>query len=281
MARSWRHAMLCGVCVLGGCVRAGFEPGTGGGLFDGPVLDAKGPPDQGDGDARDLDLGPGPLDQTIADQGLVPPTAGSDDFDDGVFDTSLFQVSPSGGCAVVEADGVARFTVPANETCFSLLITKQTVDLTGRAFYIKVPQHCQAPVGTQTVMYVSSPGYKHCAVVEGGHFVVFWYDPNNAMEDFDVSAPTTYDPVADLWWRFREQAGVLYFETAPAGTGPWRERFSKTAAEPVNAVRLWCGAGARLKVNQGAPRTSTAGTSPTAAEAAAGRETARLDGLCA
>ena len=57
-----------------------------------------------------------------------------------------------------------------------------------------------------------------------------------------VASDTPYDPVAHRWWRFRADAGVLYWETAPDAV-TWTTWASVPTPFPLDAVFVHFGAG--------------------------------------
>ncbi|MEV5264824.1 hypothetical protein [Streptomyces werraensis] len=109
-----------------------------------------------------------------------------------------------------------RAGIPPNSAYPGLMASDVPYEITGSSHYFEVTTLPTGGAGTYFAAIVLGP-------VDNGTFVRFRYLPatntltcDNCVNYYDPTPTTlTFDPVAHRWWRFREAAGTLYWETSP------------------------------------------------------------------
>ncbi|MFJ6061602.1 hypothetical protein ACIQHU_01035 [Streptomyces tendae] len=171
--------------------------------------------------------------ESSAAQTVAPPAPPNfstvvDDFNDGIVDPVLWSSSYNGG-GFEETGGRARVACALDYNAFA---TAAKYTLTGSTLHVRVfPAAAGAAVAeawTQVLIMSATAGTDLVMEVDAvaGEINMAsrtaYYDP--------AAVRITYDPVAHAWFRIREDAGTLYWETAPDGA-TWTTR--RTLATPA------------------------------------------------
>ena len=134
------------------------------------------------------------------------------------------------GC-IVENVGEITAPLPANMSQFCLAYTVASYHLTCDAITMHVPETTTPTLRVQTVVYIAGATASTDLILEAGGF---------QLGGVDIGV---YDPVADAWWRLREAAGTLSFDTSPDGT-TWSARGGIADPMPLDHIGIIIGAGA-------------------------------------
>lgn len=154
----------------------------------------------------------------------------SDNFGDGQISRFWDDVS-SGACAGGESSGELRFDIGA---AVAQCGWRSTVayDLTASAAYLEVPAitnyHPQLRYTLRVVDITSG------SVAEIG-----FVGSNELVENATGLAgmKTSYNGTNDRWWRLRESAGLIYWESSSDGNS-WNEKRKAAVGFPVTAVKV-------------------------------------------
>ena len=157
-----------------------------------------------------------------------------------------FNWSPDhGGTCEAASDGGLVAGPATDADIFCILYDNVHTHLTCSSLTVKVPVvGVQAP-GVQTDLYVVSVP----PAPDGGNNRI-----DLILEDRACSLTMTgtaegggirnvpYDPSADVWWRLRESAGQLYFDTSADGT-TWAPRAQEPDPIPLEDIIIGLGVG--------------------------------------
>ncbi|MEU5624284.1 hypothetical protein [Streptomyces tendae] len=172
--------------------------------------------------------------ETSTAQTVAPPAPPNfstvvDDFADGIVDPVLWSSTYNLPDGVTETGGRARVACALDYNAYA---TAAAYTLTGSSLHVQVfPAAAGAAVAeawTQVLIMSATAGTDLVMEVDAvaGEINMAsrtaYYDP--------AAVRITYDPVAHAWFRIREDAGTLYWETAPDGA-TWTTR--RTLATPA------------------------------------------------
>jgi hypothetical protein len=174
----------------------------------------------------------------------------SDAFDDGQI-SRFWEDFQSGACSGDESGGDLRFDIGAAAgTCGWR--SNVAYDLTASAAYIEVPNisnyHPQVRFGLRVIDIASN------AIAE-----LAFVGSNELAEIATGLTPMTtpYGGSSEDWWRLRESAGMIYWESSSDGT-TWVEKRKAAIGFPVTAVKIGIGGEATAampgSVSIGTPR---------------------------
>ena len=160
-----------------------------------------------------------------------------DDFEDGVINSSLWDVLGT----VNESGGRAVLTPISG---FSFLTTDVQYDLTASQVIMHVPTVTAAGISGTLLSGVSLEmnSSNSASIFKFGNDIICQKIVAGVTTNV-LSTP--YNPATHVYWRFREAAGIFYWEVSAAGTS-WTSLFSTTVATnlfPVTAVYLTFAAG--------------------------------------
>ncbi|MCI3240292.1 hypothetical protein [Streptomyces spinosisporus] len=162
-----------------------------------------------------------------------------DNFNDGTINEDLWTDSYNTG-RISETGGRARVTCGTDYNAFAV---GSTYTLTGSTFHVQV---FPSPAGggtleawSQVLVTSATPGTDLVMEVDA---IADELNMALRVDYFDPDAVRIpYDPEAHAWFRIREDAGTLYWETAPDGE-TWTQRRTATtptwAAADDNALQL-------------------------------------------
>jgi hypothetical protein len=155
----------------------------------------------------------------------------SDDFNDGV-QAPVWANSYTTGCLIAEMGGTLQMTPPANQSWICDYGSGPSYDLTGGAALIEVLA-VTAP-SVETWFQVQLDHDDTLGIYELGS-VLYAAQTVGGVHTNLRSVP--YDPNAHRWWRVREAAGTIYWETS-SDSGTWAEITHQTAPFSVTAVAV-------------------------------------------
>jgi hypothetical protein len=166
-----------------------------------------------------------------------------DDFDDGVIDSQWDTYANPTSITLNEPSGTLQIALPdgAGTTLYGGVRAISYFDVTGCAVLIRAvkPPNPNAPTAySHFALQATDTDYAEF-FVGGGSLLLQRWQGGNAQTVH--SEP--YDPIAHAWWRIREQAGTLHFETSADGK-LWKPFASTLAPFDPKGVTLAIGAGA-------------------------------------
>jgi len=170
----------------------------------------------------------------------TPPASSLvDDLSSGVLAPSWF---PNAMC-IAETGGELVAQVPANmQQAYCTATSALELHLTCDAITVHVPEVTTQVAGVQTVIYMFGPGDALWLLLDDIGFTLT--DANHVQLDMP---PGLYDPVADAWWRLREDGGTVRFDTSPDGIA-WAPRAQIPDPFPLDNLRVSLGAGAYFAI---------------------------------
>lgn len=163
----------------------------------------------------------------------APPKSATltDDFNDGVVNTTKW--TPSG--SVRESSG--RAVVPA-EPSYPSLTSKQQYDLTGSHVLAEVPA-VAGGVTSETYMTLTTSEGNSVAIIKSGLNLLFRSEVAGRVEN---PGAVVYNASVHRWWRIREAAGRVYWETSADGI-TWVTRRSASLGVKLSSVSVKLRAG--------------------------------------
>ena len=173
-----------------------------------------------DGNTQGGEVSPGPVQFANVNGGGTPagqwcPVSSiTDDFQSSTRSVQWARSWVNSPETVSQGSGLLMFTLAANAIASGAYYSAASFDLTGSAFVLHVPQTASTTTHAQT--YVSLDG--------AGNNQITTYEEDGQL-DFRIAVAGTYqnlgsvlyDPTQHAWWRIRESASTIYWETAPDG----------------------------------------------------------------
>jgi hypothetical protein len=172
-----------------------------------------------------------------------PPIPGTaidefwDDFEDGQLDANWNASQTPTGCTVQETGGVARFTMDASGPSKCMLTTFDRYDIRDADVLLDVPAITFFFPPLQMFMVLTT---------EAGETIQYGFDGNDAffvtVRDGNgvlYDQTSVYEP-RPRYWRVRETAGVLYFESSP-DAATWDVELQTSTPFYVGAVTVGFG----------------------------------------
>lgn len=134
-----------------------------------------------------------------------------DNFDDGTFNTSLFDKFETNSATVTEGSGRLTMT-PASSTAGSSggIYTDLYYDFTGKYWGTKVSQTCSGTLA-ETHLMVKKDGNNYLRISKAGGDTTL-YCHKIVAGTWTQVATVTYNATTMLYWRIRESSGTIYFE---------------------------------------------------------------------
>lgn len=140
----------------------------------------------------------------------------------------------TGACSYTQSNGEVRFTMTGQGASYCAYESASAYDLTGSGAYLEIPaitnfhppvrffvQVEDATGKTATLSFVGTNQLEHAATGLG-------------------TTTTAYNAATEDWWRLREAAGTLFWETSNDGRA-WTVKRQAAAPFAVDAVRLTLG----------------------------------------
>lgn len=141
----------------------------------------------------------------------IPASQLTDAFTGTAIDTSKWIYT--GAASQTQQNGQLTITPKANTGGYYGLTSKKAYDLTGSSFVVEVPQTA-AHSSAETQLIMELNGGNKLIISKGGTTLSLRHKLNDVS--YNTSVP--YDATAMRWWRMREAAGTVYFETSPDAT---------------------------------------------------------------
>lgn len=163
-----------------------------------------------------------------------------DAFEDGVIGPA-WSPAAFGSSFVAEAGGefVVSFTDPTLARTYSGIRSQERFDLTDCQILVRVTQVPDPATHAYAQLFAdTAEGYLE-VLTDGGELLM--KRVQGAQHTVLGSLP--YDPVEHLYWRLREQSGVIYWETSPDAQ-VWQIQASEPDVLPLSSVEIGLAAGA-------------------------------------
>ena len=166
--------------------------------------------------------------------GALPQMA--DDFNDGLLETAKWNAFGDPGTSAVEAGGVARMTLADNSATYKYaqFVSRCTYDARGHAVVVRSISRPRAAPGAETSLcltHVDTMARQVCIDYSNDTMAAIY---NNGTGG-NVLASRTYNPALDRFWRLKEQAGNVYWETSSNGSG-WATLLATGAPTDMSSV---------------------------------------------
>lgn len=154
-------------------------------------------------------------------------------------DTTKWTAANSAGNSGFQAGGQYTFIVQKGATGDATLTSNIAYDLTDSHVHVELIDAGIQENGLETypIILTQNPANQDNSfliVVSNG--LVGIYEFNGGVPN-GLAFPS-YDPVAMRWWEITEEAGVVYFNSAPDVRGPWTTRAQVTASIAFNALYM-------------------------------------------
>lgn len=133
----------------------------------------------------------------------------TDDFNDNVRNTGVWAVNVT-ATTVAETGGQLVITLASNNPVYSGYVSVSTYDLTGSQLSIQCIQAVNPLSGCEQYMAAFLDASNEMDIYIGAGNLIFRMRVAGVNNDIGVA----FDPVAMLWWRLRELAGTIYWETS-------------------------------------------------------------------
>ena len=170
---------------------------------------------------------------TTSDGGVV--AVFEDGFDDGVMSGWLGWDHP--GCTVTERGGVLELSFDGTGDAYCGADTGQRFDLRDGAVTVEV---AAAPaIGNFETYLALFNNQQQIQMLRDASGLIMRLKINNT---FSKSATVANDTVGQRFWRIREQAGTIYWDTSPDGVS-WTNRHSAAATIDASALQIELAAG--------------------------------------
>lgn len=154
----------------------------------------------------------------------------SDNFNDNSINPALWKTN---GAIEEVNQRIEIRPLPSPNTNYGTCESVSTYDLTNSYFQLEVSQ--VLPFSGQTYIVVEAPGKNALYLTADAGFLRAMWELASVHQDL---AAIPYDPVLHRWWRVREDAGVLYWETSANGK-QWNTLVSKAYSFDVTACSVW------------------------------------------
>jgi hypothetical protein len=161
-----------------------------------------------------------------------------DDFDDGVTADQWLRSYFDGACQHAE-NGELVFSVPPDERGACYYTGASAFDLTDDALSVKLPLPPSAEAFTSAFLsaYVNGEVERKIEVLLSHGQLLF---REHVGESTKVFGDLPFDPIQHLYWRLRESAGQVFWETSPDGK-TWKVGGQSPTPFPVTALDVTVG----------------------------------------
>ncbi len=162
-----------------------------------------------------------------------------DNFRSAALNTTLWNAANSAGNSGFQAGGQYTFIVQAGMTGDATLTSDITYDLTGSHVHIELVSAGVQETGLEMypIILTQAAANQNNAlliVVAGGTVGLYQVVATVAT---GLAFPS-YNAVTMRWWRIREAAGTVYYESAPDVRGPWTVRASVVPTIAITALYM-------------------------------------------
>jgi len=179
----------------------------------------------------------------------------SDDFEDGARDVRWARTFTATGCSVGETNGAFVGTPPAIATSARNCgyLSAAAYDLVGSQLVLEVAKMLAVDSPATAFLKLTDETNQHGVELRqaAGQLQCRRWQAGVSSS----LGETTWDPVAQRFWRIAESEGLVRFQTSPDG-GAWTTRCSaNTSSVDVDDVEIAIGVGQPGPVASGAPGT--------------------------
>jgi hypothetical protein len=157
----------------------------------------------------------------------LPVPAVVDDFEDGVVNAA-WSTYADPGTSLEEADGVLRVLYSGTDTAWAGYVTAAAHDIRGGWLSAEVTQ-----VGGSTILELNAGDTRVQTYADGGTLFGTVLVGTDTLSEFE----TDYLPEMHAYWRMREEAGWVHWETSPDGSS-WTEMDARPTPLAAEAARL-------------------------------------------
>jgi hypothetical protein len=167
-----------------------------------------------------------------------PASSFQDDFNDGTRSLSWGRSWEDTPDMMAETGGKLVVTLPPNSTDSASYASASSFDLTSSSILLEVPAAVSSADGSETVVTLLAPGNQAIEMSEAqGHLQL----SVKVLGTWQEIASLLYAPAQHRWWRIRESANTLYWETAPDGKAWSIQAQLSPPPIPVDALDLQIG----------------------------------------
>jgi len=166
-----------------------------------------------------------------------PAESFSDDFEDG--DLGLDWDPFEDSCALTQPAGRVRMTPDIDTTSTCGAGSTVLYDLRDSAAFIEVPVMVETTSDAMVYLRVGTEDAAIDLAQQGGNL-----EARTCTTDCTAHESVPYDATAQRWWRIREQAGTVYWETSPDGAN-WNPLAS--LATPLDAAAVFVNFGVTVQ----------------------------------
>ncbi|MBW2526730.1 MAG: hypothetical protein JRI23_21280 [Deltaproteobacteria bacterium] len=246
---AWTAVVVAGCNVLLGyeAGQQGTLPGGGSGGGTATAVGAGGtggttPAGQGDGAEAAGGSGASGGHGGSEDLGPEVPCTDSpvDDFDDNSLDATLWTVGGGTGVSITEESQEIFVSLQASAPDYGRIDSASSFALRDCAVWLEAKELLNSQVQAEAFLEARADDQNRARIEAA---------PGNRIS-FELvvaglstgEAGATYDAVEHRWWRIRERAGTIHFDTSPNGTS-WTERTAHPTPTYAGAVQMRFGAG--------------------------------------
>lgn len=167
-----------------------------------------------------------------------PVSSFKDDFDDGSKSPAWERSWEDETGMLAEAGGKLVVTLVPNSKSSASYVSASAFDLTSSSVLIEVPSAVSTADGSNTRIELGAPGDRGIEMRESQGQLRFRFKALDAAQEI---GSVLYSPMKHRWWRIRESANTLYWETAPDGKAWEIQAQLSPVPIPIDALDLSIG----------------------------------------
>jgi hypothetical protein len=139
---------------------------------------------------------------------------------------------------VARTGGQLTISLVPNQSSSATYATSTSFDLTGSSVVVEVPTAVTSASGSETAVSLFLPGDNGIELSESQNHLHFGVQKAGTWTS---NGSMIYTAALQRWWRLRESAGTLYWDTSPDGKN-WTSQAQLTPIPfPIDAVDLYLG----------------------------------------
>jgi hypothetical protein len=159
-----------------------------------------------------------------------------DDFNDGVRSPAWARGWEDMPGMLAETGGKLVISLVPNQSTSAAYVASSSLDLTGSSVLLEVPSVVSAADGSETRVILQAPGDQEIEMSESQGHLHFSIKKLNMWQEL---GSVLYAPVQHRWWRIRETAGTLSWDTSPDGKTWTAQAQIAPAPFPIDALDLF------------------------------------------
>jgi hypothetical protein len=169
-----------------------------------------------------------------------PISTFTDDFDDGVRSLAWVRGWEDQPGMLAETGGKLAVTLVPNLAASASYGSSSSFDLTESAIVLEVPTVVTTADGSETTLGLIAPGDNELEMSVSQNHLYFSVKKAGTWQDL---ASVLYAPVPYRWWRIRESANTLSWDTSPDGK-TWQLQAQLTPVPiPIDMLDVFLGSG--------------------------------------